>query len=176
MINKKNGAANVEKVYRMSFASIYPMYIQKVERKGKTKEEVDTIIKWLTGYNSNQIYDCISNNVDLETFFVQAPMINPNVKYITGSICGYKVEEIENVIIRNVRYLDILIDELSKNKDMDKILRKWSIILLTGLGLVLNYRNLTIASTWLAYVTESAGRYRSPALSAPYTARRLSVC
>jgi hypothetical protein len=108
----------------MSFASVYPMYIQKAERKGRTKAEVDTIIFWLTGYNEQSLQKQIDRKNDLETFFAQAPAINPNVSKITGLICGYRVEEIEDKLMQKVRYLDKLVDELAKGKAMEKILRK----------------------------------------------------
>lgn len=108
----------------MSFASVYPHYIQKAEKKGRTKAEVDEIIFWLTGYNEQTLQQHIANKTDFETFFAQAPQINPNVSKITGVICGYRVEEIEDKLMKQVRYLDKLIDELAKGKAMEKILRK----------------------------------------------------
>jgi hypothetical protein len=107
----------------MSFASVYPLYIQKAEKKGRTKEEVDTIIFWLTGYDKETLQQQIDNKTDFETFFAEAPQIHPNVSKITGLICGYRVEEIEDKLMQKVRYLDKLIDELAKGKAMDKILR-----------------------------------------------------
>jgi hypothetical protein len=115
---------NPEKVYRMLFGRVYPLYIKKVEKKGRTKEEVDEIIFWLTGYNKKTLQQQIDNESDFETFFAQAPGINPNVSKITGLICGYRVEEIEDEVIQKVRYLDKLVDELAKGKVMEKILRK----------------------------------------------------
>ncbi len=115
---------NNTRVYRMSFASVYPHYIQKVEKKGRTKAEVDEIIFWLTGYNELSLQQIIDDKTDFETFFDQAPNINPNVSKITGVICGYRVEEIEDKLMQKVRYLDKLIDELAKGKSMEKILRK----------------------------------------------------
>lgn len=112
------------KVYTMTFASIYPMYIQKAEKKGRTKAEVDQIIFWLTGYNEKSMQEQIDQGTDLETFFESAPQINPNASLITGVICGYRVEEIEDQVMRKIRWLDKLIDELAKGKSMDKILRK----------------------------------------------------
>ena len=112
------------RVYRMSFASVYPMYIQKAEKKGRTKAEVDAIIYWLTGYNKQTLQKQIDKKSDFETFFAQAPTMNPNVSKITGVICGYRVEEIEDKLMQKVRYLDKLIDELAKGKTMEKILRK----------------------------------------------------
>lgn len=111
------------RVYKMSFASVYPHYIQKAERKGRTKEEVDHIISWLTGYNEKDLQKIIENKTDFETFFAKAKL-NPNVSKITGVICGYRVEDIEDKLMQQVRYLDKLIDELAKGKAMEKILRK----------------------------------------------------
>jgi hypothetical protein len=111
------------RVYRMSFAGVYPMYIQKAEKKGRTKAEVDEIIFWLTGYNEKTLQQQIDKKTDLETFFDEAPQINPNVSKITGVICGYRVEEIEDKLMQKVRYMDKLIDELAKGKAMEKILR-----------------------------------------------------
>ena len=112
------------RVFRMSFASVYPHYIQKAEKKGRTKEEVDSIIYWLTGYNQKSLQLQIDKKTDFETFFAQAPQINPNVSKITGIICGIRVEEIEDKLMQKIRYLDKLIDELAKGKKMEKILRK----------------------------------------------------
>jgi len=108
----------------MAFARVYPLYIAKVERKGRTKEEVNAIIHWLTGYDERTLQQQIDRKVDFETFFAQAPRINPNASRITGVICGYRVEEIENTLMQQIRYLDKLVDELAKGKAMDKILRK----------------------------------------------------
>jgi hypothetical protein len=112
------------KAYAMTFARVYPMYIQKAEKKGRTKAEVDQIIFWLTGYDEDGLQKQIDANVDFEAFFEHAPEMNPNASLITGSICGYRVEEIEDPVMRKIRYLDKLIDELAKGKSMDKILRK----------------------------------------------------
>jgi hypothetical protein len=112
------------KVYKMSFASVYPFYIQKAERKGRIKDEVDEIIFWLTGYDKPTLQQHIDNKTDFENFFSQAPQINPHVTKITGVICGYRVEDIEDELMRQIRYLDKLIDELAKGKTMEKILRK----------------------------------------------------
>ena len=106
----------------MSFASVYPHYITKAERKGRNKAEVDEIIFWLTGYNEQSLQEHIESKTNFETFFAEA-QINPNVSKITGVICGYRVEEIEDKVIQQVRYLDKLIDELAKGKSMEKILR-----------------------------------------------------
>jgi len=111
------------RVYRMAFARVYPLYIQKVEKKGRTKEEVDEIIFWLTGYDRETLKHHIDQNTDFETFFNQAPQINSNASKITGMICGYRVEEIEDKLMQQIRYLDKLVDELAKGKAMEKILR-----------------------------------------------------
>ncbi|HPH84021.1 MAG TPA: DUF2200 domain-containing protein [Ferruginibacter sp.] len=115
---------DLARVYKMSFAGVYPHYILKATKKGRTKEEVDEIICWLTGYNRQGLQKQIDTKVDFQTFFEQAPQMNPNVSKITGVICGYRVEEIEDDIMRKVRYLDKLVDELAKGKAMEKILRK----------------------------------------------------
>jgi len=112
------------RVFKMSFASIYPLYIQKVEKKGRTKADVDTVIFWLTGYTKETLQQHIDKKSDLETFFAQAPHMNPNVSKITGLICGYRVEEIEDKLMQKIRYLDKLVDEVAKGKAMEKILRK----------------------------------------------------
>ena len=112
------------RAFRMAFAGVYPHYINKAERKGRTKEEVNAIICWLTGYDEQKLRQQIDQKVDFETFFAQAPRINPNVSKITGVICGYRVEEIEDKLMQQIRYLDKLVDELAKGKAMDKILRK----------------------------------------------------
>jgi hypothetical protein len=108
----------------MAFASVYPHYITKAEKKGRTKEEVHAIIHWLTGYDEKALQKQINNKVDFETFFAQAPRIHPNVSKITGVICGWRVEEMEDKLMQKIRYLDKLVDELAKGKAMDKILRK----------------------------------------------------
>lgn len=112
------------RIFAMPFASVYPHYIQKAERKGRTKSEVHEIIFWLTGYNEKELQEILDLKTDLKTFFEKAPRINPNVSLIKGVICGYRVEEIEDELMRNIRYLDKLIDELAKGKEMDKIKRK----------------------------------------------------
>lgn len=112
------------RVFKMSFAGVYPHYINKAEKKGRTKEEVDIIICWLTGYDKKSLQKHIKNKTDFETFFEEAPQINPNVSKITGLICGYRVEEIEDKLMQKIRYLDKLIDELARGKKMEKILRK----------------------------------------------------
>lgn len=112
------------RVYKMLFASVYPTYIQKAEKKGRTKEEVDTLICWLTGYNKKTLQAQIDKKTDFQTFFAQAPALNPNASMITGVICGYRIEEIEDPLMKKVRYLDKIIDELAKGKAMEKIMRK----------------------------------------------------
>lgn len=113
-----------QKVFRMAFASVYPHLVAKAIRKGRTKEEVHAVIHWLTGYDDHSLQQQLDNKVDFTTFFAQAPQINPNASKITGVICGYRVEEIEDPLMRQIRYLDKLVDELAKGKAMDKILRK----------------------------------------------------
>ena len=112
------------RVYRMPFASVYPLYMQKAVKKGRSKEEVDIVIFWLTGYNLQSLQNQIDKNSDFETFFAQAPQMNLNVSKITGVICGYRVEEIEDELMQKIRYLDKLVDELAKGKTLEKILRK----------------------------------------------------
>jgi hypothetical protein len=114
----------IERVYKLVFASVYPHYLKKTETKGRTKAELDIIICWLTGYTQKQLQQQIGKKVDLETFFAEAPQMNPNVSKITGVICGYRVEEIEDKLMQKIRYLDKLVDELAKGKTMEKILRK----------------------------------------------------
>lgn len=111
-----------EQVYKMKFSKVYPMYIQKVERKGRTKEEVDTVIKWLAGYDEQGLQSQIDKEVDIETFFAEAPQMNPNASKITGVVCGIRVEEIEDPLMQKVRWLDKLVDELAKGKAMEKVL------------------------------------------------------
>ncbi len=108
----------------MSFASVYPHYVTKAERKGKTSSDINTIIYWLTGYNEGELQFHIDNKTDFETFFELAPRINPNTSKITGIICGYRVEDIDDPLMQKIRYLDKLIDELAKGKAMEKILRQ----------------------------------------------------
>ena len=115
---------NHTRIFATPFANIYPMYIQKAEKKGRTQEEVDAIISWLTGYDAQALQQQIDRRCDFETFFAQAPRLNPNVSKITGVICGYRVEEIEDKLMQKIRYLDKLVDELAKGKTMEKILRK----------------------------------------------------
>jgi hypothetical protein len=115
---------HTERMYKLLFSSVYPLYIQKAEKKGRTKEEVDTIIFWLTGYNKQSLQKQLEKKSDFNTFFSEAPQLNPNASKITGVICGYRVEEIEDKLVQQIRYLDKLIDELAKGKAMEKILRK----------------------------------------------------
>jgi hypothetical protein len=107
---------------KMTFATVYPLYLAKVEKKGRTKAELDTVIEWLTGFNNKKLQQLVKDKVTFETFFEQASL-NPDAKLITGMICGYRIEEIENPLTRQVRYLDKLVDELAKGRKMEKILR-----------------------------------------------------
>jgi hypothetical protein len=111
-----------QRIARMIFASVYPMYVAKVEKKGRTKDELDQVIKWLTGFSDKKLQKLIDDKVTFETFFQQATL-NPNASLITGVICGYRVEEIANPLTQQARYLDKLVDELAKGRKMDKILR-----------------------------------------------------
>lgn len=111
------------RIYTTSFASVYPHYVAKAERKGRTKEEVDTIIKWLTGYNQTGLERQIADEVDFDTFFSAAPRLNEDRALIKGVVCGIRVENVEEPLMREIRYLDKLIDELAKGKKMEKILR-----------------------------------------------------
>lgn len=112
------------KIFKMAFSKVYPMYVQKAERKGRTQEEVDLIICWLTGYDQAGLLDQIQKESDFETFFSLAPEMNPNCSLIKGVVCGVRVEEVEDPLMRKIRYLDKLIDELAKGKAIEKILRK----------------------------------------------------
>ena len=111
------------RIYATSFASVYPLYLAKAERKGRTKAEVDEIILWLTGFSAEQFAAQLARKSDFETFFAEAPRLNPARALITGTVCGVRVETIEEPLMREIRYLDKLIDELAKGKPMDKILR-----------------------------------------------------
>jgi hypothetical protein len=111
-----------ERIAKMVFASVYPLYVAKVEKKGRTKEELHQVIKWLTGFSDKKIQELINEKVSFETFFQRAKL-NPNAHLITGSICGYRIEEIDNPLTQKARYLDKLVDELAKGKKMEKILR-----------------------------------------------------
>ena len=112
------------RIFKMPFANVYPLYVQKAEKKGHTKAEVDAVICWLTGYDEQTLQQQIDQNTNFETFFAQAPQLNPNASKITGVICGYRVEEIEDPLMQKIRYLDKLIDELAKGKALEKIFRK----------------------------------------------------
>jgi hypothetical protein len=112
-----------ERMAKMTFSSVYPHYVTKVESKGRTKEELHQVIQWLTGFNNKKIQELIDEKVNFETFFEKA-QLNPNANLITGVICGYRIEEIENPITKHVRYLDKLVDELAKGRKMEKILRR----------------------------------------------------
>jgi hypothetical protein len=113
-----------DRVYKMSFASVYPHYVAKAERKGRTREEVDEVIRWLTGYSQGQLEAVIEQRTDFENFFGEAPRLNPARDQIKGLICGVRIEEIEEPLMREIRYLDKLVDELAKGKKMEKILRE----------------------------------------------------
>ncbi len=115
---------NNTRVFKMSFASVYPHYIAKAEKKGRTKAEVHEVIHWLTGYDEKALQKILNDKTDFETFFGKAPRMNPNVSKITGVICGYRVEEIEDPLMQKIRYLDKLVDELAKGRKMEKILRQ----------------------------------------------------
>jgi hypothetical protein len=121
---KKEDAAKKPRIYGVSFTSVYPAYIAKAERKGRTKAEVDEIILWLTGYTPKQFEKHLEKQTDFENFFAQAAKINPRRKLITGVVCGIRVEEIKEPTMREIRYLDKLVDELAKGRAMEKILRK----------------------------------------------------
>lgn len=112
-----------ERVFKMAFSRVYPLLVQKAERKERTKSEVDTVICWLTGYDDSGLQTQIIKNVDYETFFKEAPQINPKATQISGVICGHRVEEIEDPLMQKIRWLDKLVDELAKGKSMAKILR-----------------------------------------------------
>ena len=112
------------KIYTMSFASVYPLYVSKATKKGRSKEEVDKIIQWLTGYTQQSLEKQLLQNVDFKTFFAHAPQLNPQRSNIKGIICGVRIEEIEEPLMREIRYLDKLIDDLAKGKGMDVILNK----------------------------------------------------
>lgn len=117
-----NSSSQHERIAKMTFASVYPLYVAKVEKKGRTKEELHEVIRWLTGFDDRRMQELIKEKATFETFFQQASM-NPHVHLITGVICGYRVEEIEDPLTQKVRYLDKLVDELAKGRKMEKILR-----------------------------------------------------
>ncbi|MGM0275167.1 DUF2200 domain-containing protein [Enterococcus sp. AZ080] len=112
------------RIFTMPFSSVYPLYLKKAERKNRTKEEVDQIVYWLTGYKQAELEEQIKLEKDFKTFFAEAPRLNPDRKFITGVICGVRVENIEEPLMQEIRYLDKLIDELAKGKKIEKILRK----------------------------------------------------
>jgi hypothetical protein len=112
------------RVYAMSFASIYPLYLQKAERKGRKKTEVDEVLFWLTGHTAKTLKKAVDAKIDLEKFFAEAPRFQPNASLIKGVVCGVRVEEVEDELLRKIRYMDKLIDELAQGKAMEKILRK----------------------------------------------------
>lgn len=124
MKSSARAAANWRRIYAMSFAGIYPQYVKKAEAKGRSKAEVDDIIRWLTGYRQAALDGHLKKGTSVEVFFAQAPRPNPARSLITGIVCGVRVEEIEEPLMREIRYLDKLIDELAKGKPMEKILRK----------------------------------------------------
>ena len=111
------------RIFTTSFASVYPLYVQKAERKGRTQVEVDEIIRWLTGYDAAGLQRQIRDKVDFDTFFAQAPALHPNASLITGVVCGVRVEDVEDPLMQKIRYIDKLVDELAKGKEMEKILR-----------------------------------------------------
>lgn len=115
---------DLAKVFKMQFATVYPHYVNKVERKGRTVAELHEVIFWLTGYDETTLHQVIIDKTDLQTFFAKAPKLNPNASKITGLICGYRVEEIEDLLMQKIRYMDKLVDELAKGKKMEKILRQ----------------------------------------------------
>jgi hypothetical protein len=112
-----------ERIYKMHFSSVYPLYIQKAEKKGRAKEDVDMVICWLTGHDARGLQAQIDKQTDFATFFAEAPQINPNAHKITGAVCGVRVESIEDPLMQKIRWLDKLVDELAKGKAMEKILR-----------------------------------------------------
>ena len=115
---------DLQRVFKMSFASVYPHYVQKAEKKGRKKAEVDDVICWLTGYTPQALAKQIKQKTDFATFFGEAPALNPNAGKITGVVCGVRIEDIEHPLMRKIRYLDKLVDELAKGRPMEKILRK----------------------------------------------------
>ena len=121
-MSKTSTSHHDERIAKMTFASVYPHYLSKVEKKGRTKEELHQVLEWLTGYNEKQVLELIDKKETFEMVFAKAS-INPNAKFIKGVICGYRVEEIENKLTQQVRYLDKLVDELARGRKMEKILR-----------------------------------------------------
>lgn len=116
--------ANLERVFAMSFARVYPLYVQKVEKKGRTKDELDTVLMWLTGYDAKGLQQVIDEGIDMEAFFARAPQLNPNVGLIKGVVCGVRVEDVEHPLMQKLRWMDKLVDELARGKKMESILRK----------------------------------------------------
>ncbi len=120
----KEDSKTLLRIAKMSFASVYPLYVQKVERKGRTKKELDEVLRWLTGYTQKQLESHIEKSTDFETLFAKASKLNPMREMITGMICGVRIEEIKNPLMRELRYMDKLVDELAKGRSMEKILRQ----------------------------------------------------
>lgn len=114
---------NSRRLFKSAVASVYPLYLQKVEKKGRTKQELDEVITWLTGYSPEKLIEVLEAKTSFEDFFAQAPRLNPNVSLITGVVCGVRVEDVEDPLMRKIRYLDKLVDELAKGKKMGSILR-----------------------------------------------------
>ena len=112
------------RLYKADFSSVYPLYVAKAEKKGRKRTEVDEVIRWLTGYSQKKLEAQLKNKVDIETFFAEAPHMNPSRALIKGVVCGVRVEEVREPLMRQIRYLDKLVDELAKGKDLEKILRK----------------------------------------------------
>jgi len=119
-----DAAPKKHRIYGMAFSVVYPLYVQKAEKKGRTKKEVDEVIRWLTGYTPQGLKKQIKLEKDFETFFAEAPELNPNADKITGTVCGVRIEEVDDPLMRKIRYLDKLVDELAKGKPMEKVLRK----------------------------------------------------
>lgn len=119
----KDAAPKKHRIYSMSFASVYPLYVQKAEKKGRTQAEVDEVIGWLTGYRGKALQKAIDTKVDFETFFAEAPAMNPNTALITGLVCGVRVEDVEEPLMQQIRWMDKLVDELARGKKMASILR-----------------------------------------------------
>jgi hypothetical protein len=111
------------KIYSMPFAAVYPLYVQKAERKGRSKAEVDQVIQWLTGYDAKGLKACLADKRDFRAFFAKAPAMNPNASLIRGVVCGVRVEDLEDALMQQIRWLDKLVDELAKGKPMEKVLR-----------------------------------------------------
>lgn len=120
---KKTAANRYARVFAMSFGSVYPLYVAKAEKKGRTKKDVDTVIKWLSGYTGRQLASAIAKGIDFETFFARAPKLNPNVGLISGVVCGVRVKETDDPLMQKIRYLDKLVDEIARGKKMSSILR-----------------------------------------------------